>query len=487
VNLEKKTDAKRREDKLFGRLWSNHLKDSIFRRSLLPLAIFICATSASALAQSQAVSHRKEVPASLVKKASAMVDADTKRLVGIFEDIHQNPELGFMETRTSAIVAKELTALGYDVTTGIAKTGVVGILRNGSGPTLMFRADMDANATAEATGLPYASKVRVKLASGVEVPVAHLCGHDAHITWMLGLAKNMVRLKSEWSGTLVLVAQPAEELIEGAKAMVSDGLYSKYEVPKPDYLLGLHTAPFPTGMIAFRSGDTQAGTDQLDVTFHGIGGHASSPQVTKDPILMAASAVTQYQFIISRAIDPQHAAVLTVGSIQAGTENNTIPDAALLKLNLRWFQEDDRKLMLEGIDRINKSIGSAYGLPEALMPTTVLKGGSVVLSNDSQMAIEVQPVLRTLLGPQAVIPELPKVMGSEDFQHLVIDNEKHQYLYMVVGTAKPADVKKALAEGKSVPYSNHNPNYQVDLDAIPIGAKVATLASLQFLAQGNLN
>lgn len=199
---------------------------------------------------------------------------------------------------------------------------------------------------------------------------------------------------------------------------------------------------------------------------------------------MAASAVVQYQFIISRAIDPQHAAGTTVGAIQAGTENNTIPDSALLKLNLRWYFEEDRKLMLAGIERINQSIAYAYGLPDALKPTTVLKGGSKVLSNDPQMAGAVQPVLRTLLGEQAVIAELPKVMGSEDFHHLVIDNEKRQYLYRVVGTAKPEHFKQALAEGKPVPYANHNSDYQVDLDAIPLGAKVGTVTALQFLAQG---
>lgn len=468
----------------FNKILDSFMKFLSFCKRDLLLLITATLAATTTTVGAQTPSHRSEVPAALLQKASAMVDADATRLVGIFKDIHQHPELGFMETRTAALVAKELTALGYEVKTGIGQTGVVGILRNGPGPTLMFRADMDANAVAETTGLPYASKVKVKQASGAEVPVAHLCGHDAHVTWLLGIAKNMKALKAEWAGTLVLVAQPAEELIQGAKAMVDDGLYTRMGVPKPDYLLGMHTAPFPTGLVAFRSGDTQAGTDQLDVTFHGIGGHGSSPHVAKDPVLMAAAAVVQYQSIISRAIDPQHAAVITVGSIQAGAENNTIPDKALLKINLRWYSEEDRTLMLAGIERINQSIAYAYGLPDKLKPTTVLKGGSKVLSNDPQMAKDIQLVLRSLLGEQAVIPELPKVMGSEDFHHLVIDNEKHQYLYMVVGTAKPEHVKQAMAEGKQVPYSNHNSDYQVDLDAIPIGAKVGTVSALQFLAPG---
>lgn len=422
-------------------------------------------------------------PSALTARVNAGIDADSGRLLGIFKDIHQNPELGFMETRTAAIVAKELKALGFEVKTGIGKTGVVGILRNGSGPTVMYRADMDANAVEEATGLPYASKVRVKREDGAEVPVAHLCGHDAHVTWMLGMAKAMVAAKADWHGTLVLVGQPAEELIQGAAAMVRDGLYTKHGVPQPDYLIGLHTTPMPTGMVFFKPGDLNAGTDQLDVTFHGIGGHGSSPHLARDPVLMGAAAIVQYQFIVSRGVDPLHAAVITVGSIQAGADNNVIPASALLKINLRWYDEADRKLMLDGIERINQSISSAYGLPANLKPTTVMKGGSKVLSNDAEMAKAAQPVLRSLLGEKAVIADGPKLMGSEDFHHLVIDNEKHRYLYMYVGSAKPEDVKKAQAEGKLVPYSNHNPDYKVDLDAIPVGAKVATAMVMEFLAK----
>lgn len=432
----------------------------------------------------QVPTDRSNVPAPLVRKVSTAVDGDTARLQEIFKDLHRNPELGFMETRTAGIVAKELGALGYEVKTGIGGTGVVGILRNGAGPVVMYRADMDANAVEEATGLPYSSKVRVKLPTGAEVPVAHLCGHDAHVTWLLGVAKTMAGLKADWKGTLVLVAQPAEEPILGAKEMVRDGLYTRDGVPKPDYLVGLHTSPIPTGFVAFKPGDFNAGTDQLDVTFRGIGGHGSSPHLTKDPVLMAAAAVMQYQFIVSRAIDPLHAAVITVGSIQSGSDNNVIPASALVKINLRWFDPADRKLMLDGIERINQSIASAYGLPPELKPTTVMKGGAVVLSNDAEMATMVQPALRSLLGEKAVIVQAPKLMGSEDFHHLVIDNEKHRYLYMFVGTAKPEHFKKAQAEGKLFPYSNHNPDYQVDLDAIALGAKIGTVTALEFLAQG---
>lgn len=420
------------------------------------------------------------------QELNAMIDADAGRLVSIFKDIHQNPELGFMEVRTAGIVEKELKALGYDVKTGIAKTGVVGIMENGDGPVVMYRADMDANAVKEATGLPYASTKTVKRkgAGGEdeEVPVGHMCGHDAHVTWLIGLAKVMAEHKSDWKGTLVLVAQPAEELIQGAAAMVRDGLYER-GVPKPDYLIGLHTTPVPTGLVSCTAGELNAGTDQLDVTFYGVGGHGSSPHLTKDPVLMACAAVIQYQFIVSRGIDPLHAAVVTVGSIQAGNDNNVIPASALVKINLRWYHEQDRTIMLEAIERINRSIAAAYAMSEDKYPTTVMKGGSVVLANDAELAKTMAPVLQELLGEQAVLTHIPKLMGSEDFHHLVVGNENHRYLYMHVGTAKPEHFVKAQAEGKQVPYSNHNPDYQVDLNAIPIGTKIGVESVMTLLAR----
>ncbi|HYN58676.1 MAG TPA: amidohydrolase [Rubrivivax sp.] len=270
-------------------------------------------------------------------KAGTSIDADTARLIAIVKDIHQNPELAFMEVRTAGIVAKELKALGFDVKTGIGKTGVVAILKNGAGPTVMYRADMDGNAVEEATGLPYASKVRVKREDGSESPVAHMCGHDAHVTWMLGMAKAMVALKNEWSGTMVLVGQPAEEPITGAKAMVDDGLWTRHGVPKPDFFIGMHTAPGPVGAVVSSGGPKMAGTDQIDILFKGVGGHGSMPQLAKDPVLMASMAVVQFQAIVSRTIEPQQTAVLTVGAVQAGTDNNVIPSTALVKANLRRY------------------------------------------------------------------------------------------------------------------------------------------------------
>lgn len=423
------------------------------------------------------------VPSDLIEKVKSAVKSDTARLVAIFKDIHQNPELGFAETRTAGIVAKELQDLGYEVQTGIGRTGVVGILKNGPGPTLMYRADMDANPVAEETGVPYASKVRVKRADGVDVPVAHMCGHDAHVTWMLGVAKVMSEMKDQWSGTLVMVGQPAEELLMGARAMIDDGLYTKHGVPVPDYLIGLHTQPFPTGTIVASGGTRQAGTDQIDVTIFGVGGHGSSPRETKDPVVMAALAVVQYQTIVSRVIDPSETAVLTVGSIQAGTDNNVIPETALLKINTRFFSEKARRQMIDGIRRINEGIAKAQGMPSDKMPAMVMKGTSSPLVNDPALVGRVTPTLKSLLGEKNVRTEFPPLTASEDF-HVLAGSNATRVMFLLVGTAAPALVAAARDQGKSVPFSNHSPKYLVDLEAIPVGATIGAMTTFEFLAKG---
>jgi amidohydrolase len=412
-----------------------------------------------------------------LERITSLVDQDRDRLVTIFKDIHQNAELGFMETRTSAIVAKELKALGYEVKTGIGKTGVVGILRNGNGPKVMFRADMDANAVKEVTGLSYASTQRVER-NGEEVPVMHACGHDAHTTWLLGLAKAMVALKSDWKGTLILVGQPNEEGGEGAKAMIDDGLYTRYAVPVPDYLLALHTAPVTTGLVANAGGTRMAGTDQIDVLFKGVGGHGSSPQFTKDPIVMTAHAITQYQTIVARAIDPQETAVITVGAVQAGLDNNVIPGESLVKINLRWFNPAVRETMIKGIRSINNSIARAYGMPEDQLPTFTQKGTAPPLVNDKALVDRLNPQLVNLIGPKALLETAPATTGSEDVQLLMADHKEIKMDFAFVGIADPALVAKAQAAGQLVPFSNHNANFQVDVNAIPVGATVMVMELL---------
>lgn len=413
-----------------------------------------------------------------VSEILKIVSRDSARMIDIFKDLHANPELGFMETRTAGIVAAWLKELGFEVKEGIGKTGVVGILKNGNGPVVMYRADMDCNAVQETTGLPYASKKVVSRPDGSQTPVMHACGHDAHTTWLMGVAAVMAQLKDKWSGTLVLVAQPAEEPIMGAEAMVKEGLYTRYGVPEPDHLLGMHTAPIPLGVLVAGKGVRMAGTDQIDVYFKGIGGHGSSPHLTKDPVVMAAAAIMQYQVIVSRAIDPQKAAVLTVGAVQAGSDNNVIPSNALVKINLRWFDEKDRKLMIDGIQRINEGIAKAYNLPDSMMPSMVMKGWSYPLVNSDTLTQWVVNALGSIVPDNQIIREdqFPAVMGSEDFHHLVVHNNKKSYCYINVGTANPDLFAAAAKAGKQVPFSGHNGDYQVDPNAIPFGIRAATAA-----------
>ncbi|WP_290684585.1 MULTISPECIES: amidohydrolase [unclassified Haematobacter] len=441
----------------------------------------LASLTGEAAAQQAPVPATKVTP-ELADRIKTAIDGDGPRLVGIFKDIHQNPELGFMEMRTAKIVADELGTLGYEVTTGIGVTGVTGILRNGDGPVVMYRADMDANAVEENSGFDYASKVRVKREDGVEVPVAHMCGHDAHVTWMLGAAKAMVEAKDTWRGTLIFVGQPAEEPIMGVQAMVDDGLYSRHNMPKPDYLLALHTAPVPTGVAGARGGPVMAGTDQIDVTFFGIGGHGSTPQLAKDPVVMAAMAVAEYQIIISRVVPPLETAVLTVGSIQAGTDNNVIPESALLKLNLRFFSEDTRNLMIRGIKSINEGLARTYGMSDDKMPTMVMKGYSPQLVNDDALADRMLPTLKALLGDKAVVSEFPPATGSEDAHLLRGPHTEVPVSFTAVGVADPALFAEAIAQGKQVPFAAHNPEFKVDLNAIPLGAKIGALKILTLMA-----
>jgi len=469
------------------------MSGNIAIRSVLTAALFAMALPALAqtaapqnlavAGEAQAASRKDQgAAADFNSRVTRLVEDDAARLTGIFRDFHQHPELGFQEKRTAAIVARELKALGFEVKEGIGQTGVVGILKNGPGPVVMYRADMDANAVKEETGLLYASKVTVKRDDGSEVPVAHMCGHDAHVAWMLGMAKNMVAMKADWSGTLVLVAQPAEEPITGAKAMVADGLYGRRGVPKPDFLIGLHTAPIPVGSIANAPGPRMAGTDQLDVLFRGVGGHGSTPQMARDPVVMASMAVLGYQTVVSRMIDPQEMAVITVGSVQAGADNNVIPATALLKANLRWYNPDVREQLLKGIKAVNAGVAATYAAPGA-DPAITMKGGATPLVNDSKLSERLAASLKAAIGEKAVITNLPRANGSEDFHHLLGDFTDVPLNYTFVGVADPGVFIRAVKEGKKFPYMNHNPNFIVDLKAIPFGTRVATLSALELLAK----
>ena len=323
-----------------------------------------------------------------------------------------------------------------------------------------------------------------KFDDGVEVPVMHACGHDAHVVWMLGVAKVMADNKDKWKGTLVLVAQPAEEVGEGAQAMVHDDMYNR-GVPVPDYLFGMHTAPFPVGTFLSEPGVRMAGTDQIDVTFYGVGGHGSSPHLAKDPVIMTATAINSYQSIVSRGIDPQRAAVITVGSVQAGESNNVIPSSSLLKINLRWFEEKDRQLMISGIQRINEGIAYSYNLDKSLYPTMVKKGWAAPVVNDSQLTGIVNTGLQSHFPEAKNILGTPAVMGSEDFHHLVLENPNYSYTFMLVGIADPVRYNDAAKAGLQFPYAPHNSNFVVDLRAIPYGVKLASVSLFSIFQNKN--
>jgi hippurate hydrolase len=417
----------------------------------------------------------------LIDKVAAAVEADASRLIAIFKDLHQHPEIAFTETRTAGVVTRELKTLGFEVTTGIGKTGVVGVFRNGPGPTLWFRADMDSNSVLEATGLPWAATSPQRLADGSEIPVMHACGHDAHTTWLLGLAKAMKTLRSDWSGTLVVYAQPAEEVGLGAQAMVKDGLLTR-GFPMPDIALSSHAVPLPVGVAVNAPGVRMAGTDQLDVTFTGVGGHGSTPNLAIDPVVMAAEAVMAYQTVISRSVDPQAPSVLTVGAVIAGRDNNVIPTSAELRLNLRWFDRGVRDQMLKRIDEINRGITLGAGLSEDKVPVREMKGSAGPLDNDPKLVAAINPALTTLLGSKNVLTNFPSVMGSEDFQEAFAGTNT-PYTFLLIGIAEPARFAAAKKAGRPFPFANHNNDFVVDLPAIPLGTRINTVAALALLGK----
>ncbi len=410
----------------------------------------------------------------------ALVAADESRLLGIFKDVHAHPELSLQESRTAALVADEFRRLGYEVTTGIGKTGVTGVLRNGPGPVVMFRADMDALPVTEESGLPYASTQTGTTLSGIESGIAHVCGHDANVTWLIGVANVMMKLKSQWSGTLVLVGQPAEEAYNGAEGMVRDGLYDK--VPKPSAIVASHTNPlWPAGAVGLAQGRRLAGADQLTVVIKGIGGHGSTPNASIDPVVMSAAAIQAYQTIISRRIEQTEPAVLTVGAVNAGTVGNIIPDTATLRLSLRWYEPRVREQMIAMVKQMTDAIATGNGVPADRMPEYRDARSITPVVNDDGLVAVARPALVAALGKSNVYPGLPPQMGSEDFQMLGAPIAGVKILYLEVGVAKPGVVAAYLKDGAYPPYVNHHPKFQVELPAIAAGVRANSAVLLSLL------
>jgi hippurate hydrolase len=373
----------------------------------------------------------------------------------IYVDLHENPELAFQEYRTAAIVADHLEQLGYEVHTEIGQTGVAGILANGDGPVVLLRADMDGLPVHEETGLDYASRARAIDRDGNDVPVMHACGHDVHVTALLGAAEQLAETTDEWSGTVVLVFQPAEEAGGGAQAMVDDGLFEI--VPKPDVVLGQHVAPLPAGMVAVHPGVAMAAADSIDITLYGVGGHGSRPETTVDPVLMAASLTLRLQQIVSREIAFTEQAVVTVGQIHAGTKNNIIPSTAKLGLSIRTLDADLRERVLGAIERITNAEAEAFGAPK---PPTIHNTESFPLTyNDPESTERFTEALGEVLGTQRVIGA-GVISGSEDVGVLATAAQV-PLVYWFLGGGDPAlfaGVNHESGLSSDIP-SNHSPHF----------------------------
>jgi hippurate hydrolase len=398
----------------------------------------------------------------------------------LFDYFHRNPELSTMEVKTAARLAKELRAQGFEVTEKVGGTGVVAILKNGEGPLVMLRADMDGLPVQEKSGLPNASMATQIDPNGNEVPVMHACGHDVHITALVGTARAMVERKDQWSGTLMLIGQPAEERVLGARAMMSDGLWERFG--KPDYALAFHVASIiPTGKIQVSEAAQYSGADTVDIIVHGVGTHGASPHMGVDPVVLGSQIVLALQTVVSRTLPPRDAGVITVGSFHAGTKHNIISDRAHLQVTVRNDNLESRKLLLEGIERVAKNMGRVAGLPEDKLPEVIVSEEWVPPTvNDQALTIQLKEVWRQRFGEDVFFQKRRKGMGAEDFPFFT----QEPYIpstYFAVGGTPQADFDRAAAGGPTVP-SHHSPLFKIDAEAsVTQGVEASVVALLALL------
>jgi amidohydrolase len=409
-----------------------------------------------------------------------LVDLDKvlPELEAIYKDIHAHPELSMLETRTAEIAAKHLRASGFEVTTGVGKTGVIGILHNGDGPTVMLRADMDALPIKEATGLPYASSVTAVGSDGRSVPVAHSCGHDMHVACLIGAISLFTKSRGSWQGTLMAVFQPGEETAQGAQAMIDDGLFKRF--PKPDVVLGQHVMSLPSGHVNWRTGVVTSSADSFQIRMFGRGAHGSMPEASIDPVVMAASTVMRLQTIVSREVGPTDSAVVTIGVLQAGTKENVIPDDAIIKLNVRTFDEGVRKHVLAAIERIVNAEAAAAGAPKP-PEITPLDRYSLV-TNDVDATEKVVDAFRQNF-PDGSVEQTKPTMASEDFG--CFGAEWHApAVYWFFGGDDPEVYEKAKKDGTlSALPTNHNPRFApVIHPTLETGVKALVVAAHAWLA-----
>ncbi len=425
------------------------------RRALLPFLVLIPSLTVAA------------APAAPTAAAALWPD-----LKPFYEDLHAHPELSFQETTTAAKFAERLRALGFEVTTGVGKTGVVGILKNGAGPTVMLRTELDALPVEEKTGLSYASKATATDPNGATISVMHACGHDVHMTVSIGSATLLARNRGSWKGTLMIVGQPAEEVGGGAKAMLDAGLFTRF--PRPDVALAVHDSDrLAAGLAAIKAGPMLASADSVDIVVHGKGGHGARPHLTVDPVVIAAKIVLSLQTVVSRENDPFDPAVITVGSIHGGTKHNIIPDEVRMQLTVRAYKPEVRKRLLAGIERIARAEGEAAGAPK---PPDITVSDSVPPTlNDAALAKRVEPALRQALGDARVREAIP-VMAAEDFSFY--GEAGVPILMMSIGAVDPDVLARAERDGTVLPGLHSSlfapvpePTITTGIDALVAAAK----------------
>ena len=441
----------------------------------LPLLLALLACSAGVDAQAQnALSSRD-----LVQRR---VQAEYSSLLELYKTLHAAPELSLQEQKSAARVAEELRQAGFEVTTGVGRLGVVGVLRNGQGPTVLVRADMDALPVKEQTGLPYASTVVAKDAEGREVPVMHACGHDIHMTCLVGTARVLAQIKAQWRGTLVCIGQPAEEAGGGAEAMLADGLFQRF--PQPDYCLALHDdSELPAGTLGYVPGYMNASVDGVDILVRGVGGHGAYPHRTKDPVVLAAQIVLALQTIASRETQPGEPVVVTVGTIHGGTKRNIIPDEVRLQLTIRSYAEEVRQQTLEAIKRIARGQAVAAGIPEDRLPQVKIgKDPTPALFNQPELTERVAGVFKAWFGETNVLSKTPS-MGGEDFSEYGRTAAKIPLFMFQLGAVRPEAIKESERTGQPL-CSLHSPLWAPAPDpTIQTGVTAMTAAVLELMGK----
>ena len=411
----------------------------------------------------------------------ARIRSEYASLRAIYEHLHAHPELSFMEVNTSALMARELRAVGIDVTEKVGRLGVVGVLRNGPGPTVLVRTDMDALPLKETTGVAYASTAVVRDLQGRDQPAMHACGHDVHMTSFIGTARTLVAVRDRWSGTVVFVAQPAEEIVAGARAMLDDGLYTRF--PKPDFALAFHDdAMLPAGTVGYREGPLMSGASSLDIVVRGVSGHGSAPQTAKDPVLLASQIVVALQAIVSREVAPGTRAVVTVGTIHGGLKRNIIPDEVKLELTLRAFDPAVMARLVASVRRITDGTARAFGVPEDRMPVVTVEESVGVTANDPALTRRLAKVFTEWMGADRV-SEVEPVNAAEDFSLFGQTAERVPSVLWRVGATAPEKFAESTRTGVPVP-SNHNSGFApVPELTITTGVTTMTAAVLELLAK----